>query len=118
MLLKNLIKNCPKSLKKIKVLNLSSDTRKLKKKDLFFALSGSKNNGNKFINEALRKGACAVVTDKKLEKYNSKVILVNNVNKTLEICCKKIYNLKPEKIIAVTGTNGKSSVADFFHQIL
>ena len=42
MLLKNLIKNCPTNLEKIKVKGLSSDTRTLKKGNLFFALKGSK----------------------------------------------------------------------------
>ena len=118
MLLKNLIKNCPKNLKEIKIFNLSSDSRTLKKKELFFALSGSKYDGKKFIKLALKKGACAVITDKTFHEKNSKIIRVKNIDKTLEHCCKKIYNLKPKNILAVTGTNGKSSVADFFHQIL
>ena len=53
MLLKKLIKNCPKNLFHVKVKGLSSDTRKLKKGDLFFALKGSKYNGDKFIKKAL-----------------------------------------------------------------
>ena len=55
MLLKKLIKNCPNKLANINVKGLSSDTRKLKKGDLFFAFKGSKKDGNKFINEALKK---------------------------------------------------------------
>ena len=62
MLLKKLIKNCPISLSNIEVKGLSSDTRKLKKGDLFFALKGSQNNGQKFINEALKKGASAILS--------------------------------------------------------
>ena len=45
MLLKKLINNCPNKLANIKVKGLSSDTRKLKKGDLFFALKGSKSDG-------------------------------------------------------------------------
>ena len=52
MLLKKLIKNCPNKLINIEVKGLSSDTRKLKKGDLFFALKGSQNNGEKFISNA------------------------------------------------------------------
>ncbi len=117
MLLKKLIKNCPSKLSNIKVKGLSSDTRKLKKGDLFFALKGLQTNGEKFINLALKKGACAIVSTKKI-KGNSKIIKTKNVKDLLGKICSKFYSLKPKNIIAVTGTNGKSSVADFFHQIL
>jgi len=116
MLLKKLIKDCPIKLSNVKVKGLSSDTRKLKKGDLFFALKGSKNNGENFINEALKKGACGIVSSKKIT--GKKIIKVNNVRDILGKTCSKFYINKPKNIIAVTGTNGKSSVADFFHQIL
>ncbi len=117
MLLKKLIKNCPKNLFHVKVKGLSSDTRKLKKGDLFFALKGSKYNGDKFIKKALKKGACAVITSKKIDGI-SQIVKVNKVKDTLGKICSKFFKNKPKNIIAVTGTNGKSSVADFFHQIL
>ncbi len=117
MLLEKLIKNCPKQLSKVKVKGLSSDTRRLKNGDLFFALKGSQNNGEKFIKQAFKKGACAIVSSKKI-KGISKIINVKNVRDCLGKTCSKFYTKKPKNIIAVTGTNGKSSVADFFHQIL
>ena len=52
------------------------------------------------------------------KKKNLKIIKVKNVRKCLGKICSKFYLNKPKNIIAVTGTNGKSSVADFFHQIL
>ena len=67
MLLKKLIKNCPYKLSNIYVKGLSSDTRKIKKGDLFFALKGSKTNGEKFIRQALKKGACAIVSSKEIK---------------------------------------------------
>ena len=62
---KKLIKNCPSKLSNIKVKGLSSDTRKLKKGDLFFALKGSKTNGEKFINQALKKEHVQLCLQKK-----------------------------------------------------
>ena len=55
MLLKNLIDSCPKSLGRILVKGLSSDTRSIKKGDLFFALKGRKFNGEKYSKIALKK---------------------------------------------------------------
>ncbi len=117
MLLKNLIKNCPKNLRGINAKGLSSDTRTIKKGNLFFAIKGSKYDGNRFIEEAFKKGACAVVLSEKKNKF-SKTIFKKNIQETLIYACKKYYKKKPKNIIAVTGTNGKSSVADFFHQFL
>ena len=113
---KKLIKNCPKKLSNITVTGLSSDTRKLKKGNLFFALRGSHYNGEKYIKEALRMGACAVISSGSKSK-SLKIIKVQNIRDYLGKICSKFYKNKPKNIIAVTGTNGKSSVVDFFHQI-
>ena len=43
---------------------------------------------------------------------------MNDIKDTLGKICSKFLKIKPKNIIAVTGTNGKSSVADFFHQFL
>ncbi len=117
MLLKNLIKNCPKKFRHTKVSGLSSDTRTIKKGNLFFALRGSKFDGNKYIKEAIYKGACAVISNKKKNNF-TKIIFKKNVHKSLVNACQNYFKDKPKNIIAVTGTNGKSSVADFFHQFL
>ena len=117
MLLKKLINNCPNNLNKVKVRGLSSDTRTLKKGELFFALDGEKYNGSNFIDKALKKGAAAIVTKKKFNNYRN-IIYKRNVLKELVFACNQYYKNKPKNIIAVTGTNGKSSVADFFYQIL
>ena len=57
---------------------------------------------------------------KKFKLKNSKIplFIVNDVRKSLSEACSNFYKKKPSSIIAVTGTNGKSSVADFFYQIL
>ena len=121
MLLKNLIKNIQSKVKTINIKNLSLDSRKVKKGDLFFALKGSKHNGNSFISHAISNGAKAIVCSKNTKiKLKKKIplIKVKNVRKSLVFACSKFYRKKPNNIIAVTGTNGKSSVADFYCQIL
>ena len=122
MLLKNLIKNLSSNIKNINIGNLALDSRTVKKGDLFFALKGSSLNGAHFIEQAIKKGAKAVICSKntniKSRKNNVPVIKVNNSREALVYACSKFFKRKPKNIIAVTGTNGKSSVADFFYQIL
>ena len=120
MILGNLIKFSGKMYDEISIKGISFDSRKIKKNDIFFAINGSKESGNKYIKEAIDKGASAIICDKKNKYKNFKIpiIKVSNVRKSLTVACSKFYNKKPKNIIAITGTNGKSSVADFYYQIL
>ena len=121
MLLKNLIRaHLKEDIRNIDIKNLSLDSRKVKKGDLFFSLKGKKLHGDKFINEAIKKGARAVICSRKTKIQVEKipVIKLNHPREALTFACKKFFRNKPKNIIAVTGTNGKSSVADFFYQIL
>ena len=65
-------------------------------------------------------GAKIIVTENKNEGIKNDIlyIKVKNVRKLLAEISFKIYNKVPNNIIAVTGTNGKSSIADFYYQIL
>ena len=120
MLLGNLLKSTNKNYQKIPVRGISFDSRKVKKGDIFFAIKGNKKSGVNFINDAISKGASVIVSSKKIKYANSNapLLLVKDVRKSLSEACSKFYKKKSPNIIAVTGTNGKSSVADFFYQIL
>ena len=120
MQLGSLLKSVNKNYKKIPVKGISFDSRKTKKNDIFFAIKGKKKTGHQFIQSAISKGASVVVSNeiKKNKKSKIFVIRVKNVRKSLSEACSNFYKKKPPNIIAVTGTNGKSSVADFFYQIL
>ena len=120
MYLSQLQKSVSKDYQKIKVSGVSFDSRKVKKNDIFFAIKGKRLSGIKFINEAILKGASVIVADKKLKHKNLPVplIIVKNIRRSLSEACSNFYKKKPTNIIAVTGTNGKSSVAGFFYQIL
>ena len=107
--------------KKIKFLkyqnrNFSINSKKVNKNDIFFAIEGSKQSGSLYSSEALSKGAYKIVTSKKIRNKN--YLIVKNVKKFLVEACSVKYKEKPKNIIAVTGTNGKSSVANFYFQIL
>ena len=96
------------------------NSKKCKKDNVFFAIKGTKENGNKFINHAIQKGAKIILSNQKFEGIKKNILFIksSNVRKSLSEFVYKIYKNKPKNIIAVTGTNGKSSVADFYFQIL
>ena len=99
---------------------LSFNSLTCKKNNIFFAIKGTKIDGNKFIKDAIKKGARTVVSNQKFEglKNNILYIRAKNVRKILSEISFKINKKKPKNLIAITGTNGKSSVADFYFQIL
>jgi UDP-N-acetylmuramyl-tripeptide synthetase len=120
MLLKNLINNLPEEKKKIKITGLSTNSKDVKKGHIFFAIKGYNNNGEKFIKEAINKGASVIIVSNNYNCKNKKifVVLKKNIRNFVSEISSKFYKLKPNNIIAVTGTNGKTSVADLFYQIL
>ena len=120
MLLKNLIKNISKEKKDILISGITTNSKEVKKNYIFFAIKGSKENGEKFIEEAYTNGASVIVCSVKCKIKNKEipVIRTTKIRHFLSLVASRFYKLKPKNIIAVTGTNGKTSVADIFYQIL
>ena len=119
MLLGNILKSVVRKYRTINIEGISFDSRKIRKNYIFFAINGEKTSGSKFIKDAISKRAKVIVTNKKIKQKNLvPFILVKDVRKSLAEASSNFYKKKPSNIIAVTGTNGKSSVADFFYQIL
>jgi MurE/MurF fusion protein len=99
---------------------ISFNSSKIKKDNIFFAINGNNINASKFINEAIKKGAKSIVSEKKFQGKKKGILYINskNVRISLARTSYKIFKNRPKNIIAVTGTNGKSSIADFYYQIL
>ena len=118
MLLKKLIKNLSPKTGALKITGISQDSRKVKKGNLFVALKGEKYDGKKYITQAISKGARAVIYSGKI-KINKKTEFINfkDTRNILASLSANYYKNKPKNIVAVTGTNGKTSVADFYYQI-
>ena len=100
--------------------NLNFDSRKCKKGDIFFSIKGTKKNGSQFIEDALNNGARTIVSEKKYQGFVKNILYLhsNNPRKLLSESAAKIFKQKPNNLIAVTGTNGKSSITNFYYQIL
>ena len=67
MLLKNLIKNISKDKEKYNISGLSTNSKEVKKNYIFFAIKGNKLNGEKFIKEAINKGASVIICSKNVK---------------------------------------------------
>ena len=100
--------------------NITFDSSKIKKDFIFFAIKGNKYDGHNFISNAIKKGAKIIVHEKKFSGLKNKILFINtkNIRKLLAEVSFRINHLKPKNLVSVTGTNGKSSVADYFYQIL
>src|SRR5277367_4487573 len=99
------------------IAGLAFDSRKTAPGDLFFALSGAKDDGLKHVGEALAKGAAAVVAECWTETPGAAFVKVADARAALAHAAARFYPRQPETIIAVTGTSGKTSVVAFVRQI-
>ena len=120
MFLGDYFQNIQSTYKKFFFSGISFDSSEIKKNNIFFAIKGNKVDGNNFISSAISNGAKIVVTEKKINGLKNGILFIhsNNIRKLLAEISFKINNKIPNNIIAVTGTNGKSSIADFYYQIL
>ena len=101
----------------IKFNNIVLNSKDIKKNDLFIPFGGIEDR-NIYIKDALDKGCSSVITDK---DYNdSKVIKVNNLDREIINIFNKYYNypLKDIKLIGVTGTDGKTTIANVLSNLL
>ena len=97
---------------------VSIDTRTIKKGDIFFALAGPNFDGHQFINEAIRKGASAVISNAPALKHKNKVIVVNDVLRALISLGKFSRKRNKGKVIAITGSSGKTTVKEILAILL
>lgn len=99
---------------------LTEDSRRVEEGWLFAAFPGTKVDGRRFVEEAVRHGAVAVLSDRKVEiPAGMEVALIesDNPRRDLAQMASRFYNRQPETIVAVTGTNGKTSTAWFVQQL-
>ena len=98
--------------------SVCTDTRKIKKGDMFFALKGDNFNGNNYAEAALKKGAKYAIIDEVEFNKSTETILVNDVLKTLQELSAYHRNYLKTPIIALTGSNGKTTTKELINAVL
>jgi UDP-N-acetylmuramoyl-tripeptide--D-alanyl-D-alanine ligase len=92
--------------------SVQTDTRQLKKDDIFFALKGPNFNGNQFALEALKHGAAYAVVDERIDTNNDRLILVDDVLTALQELARHHRRQFTIPFIAITGSNGKTTTKE------
>ena len=120
MFLKDYYINLNKKYYNIKFEGITFNSKLVKKNFIFFAIKGNNIDGNKFIKDAIKRGSKIIISDKYEEQLYKNILYLKNKNprKLLAEFASKLNNKKPNNLIAVTGTNGKTSIANFYYQIL
>ena len=104
-----------------KITGIDLDSRKIKKGMMFAAISGEKSNGIDFCDNALKAGANSILCNKKdfkkVLKKPANILITNNVRLSVSFIIKKLFPKQPKNIVAITGTNGKTSVAYYLKKL-
>lgn len=101
------------------IKGLSQDSRAIQSGYLFAALPGTKVDGRDFISAAIEKGATSVLApkDTTLSQQGVELYTDDNPRQAYAHIASAFYNAQPGSVVAVTGTNGKTSVVSFVEQI-
>ena len=98
--------------------SVSTDTRKIEKNSLFVALKGDNFDANTFAKEALEKGAKYVVIDNPTYLIDNRILLVKDSLVALQELAKHHRTFLGLPIIALTGSNGKTTTKELIHAVL
>jgi UDP-N-acetylmuramoyl-tripeptide--D-alanyl-D-alanine ligase len=98
--------------------SVSTDTRKISENDLYFALKGDNFNGNAFTKQAMENGASYCIIDEEEFAINSQCIVVKNVLETLQQLATFHRKYLKLPIIALTGSNGKTTTKELIHAVI
>jgi len=102
------------------VAGIASDSRKVTQGSVFFAVPGTRADGMSFVPQAVAAGAAAIVGEAERPAdlpVDVAFLRVPDVRRALSTAASRFFPMQPERIVAVTGTSGKSSVADFARQL-
>src|SRR5690554_5939193 len=99
----------------VSISKLAIDSREVEKGSLFFAQKGTKTDGHQYINQAIQQGALAIICEELPKEEYPEIcfVQVKNVASVIGLMASAFYNYptKEIKVIGVTGTNGKTTIA-------
>lgn len=103
----------------LEITGIAQSASDIEAGDVFVALSGAHHHGIEFLDEAIAKGAVAVITDKKGANANLPTLLLEDPRKNLGEIAAQIYSDPSANMftVGITGTNGKTTVTTLLHQI-
>ena len=102
----------------LEVTGVNANSRTVVPGEAFFAIPGTRVHGEAFAGEAVQRGAVAIVSDREpAEPPGVPVIVVEDVRAAYARAAARQFAPQPEVAVAVTGTNGKSSIVSFVRQI-
>lgn len=112
--------DCPENAAALPIAGLTADSRKVGENFLFAALRGTAADGTRFIADAKARGAVAVLAEPGVQALSEGLAFIADANPRARLArmAALFYGAQPDCVMAVTGTNGKTSVADFVRQIL
>jgi UDP-N-acetylmuramoyl-L-alanyl-D-glutamate--2,6-diaminopimelate ligase len=100
------------------VEGVTADSRKVRPGDVFVAVSGTRADGLRFAADAIASGAVAVVGEHEPQRpFDVPFVKVGDARRTLALAAARLWSRQPETVVAVTGTSGKTSVANFARQM-
>ena len=108
----------------IPITGISTDSRKLNKGDAFIALDGTRTTGRAYIKDAVNKGASAVLLESDGNEldfdFDVPLVFVDKLKSSLGLLASRYFHdpSRELKVIGITGTNGKTSIAYYLAQLL
>lgn len=103
----------------IQIKGFSTDTRTIRKGEIYVALIGENLDGHRFIKSAFEKGAAAcIVSDKKVVNDKNSFILVDDTLKALQDLAKNVRKENNVPVVAITGSVGKTSTRDLIGSVV
>jgi len=101
------------------ILAVTSDSRHCSAGALFGAFSGSHHDGHDYIEQAIANGAVCILAERNISVDSSKIALIvsSDARAIFAQICSQFWPARPDMIVGVTGTNGKTSTCQYLHQI-